>query len=219
MLRASAFVPVLFLAEGSGAAAGAVLARLQDWLDATRTLDCRFEQRFVSESLGSVARETGRLRLERPGRMRWDYDEPDPKVAVVRGDRTLLYLPEERQLVVGKLSDVEGMLPGLLAGQRPLRELFHASLVEAAGQGRGSAWKLRLEPRQPSEGVRAVLLTLHPRDHGIVAVEVVDSSGGRTEYVFRRIQRNRPVDARVFEFVPPEGTTVTAAEPGVVGSD
>ncbi len=221
--RAAALVPVFLLTAGSGVAvaapdAGVALARLQDWLDATRTLDCRFEQRFVSESLGSVVRETGRLRLLRPGRMRWDYDAPDPKVAVVKGDRTLLYLPEERQLVVGRLSDVEGILPGLLAGDRPLRDLFHASLVEPGGQGSGSAWKLRLEPRQPSEGVRAVLLTLHPRDHGIVAAEVVDSSGSRTEYVFRRVQRNRSVDVRVFDFTPPEGTSVTPAEIGVVES-
>lgn len=202
---------LLAAVSGSPAAApdaGEILARFQHWLDTTRTLDCRFEQRLVSESLGAAVRETGRLRLERPGRMRWDYDDPDPKVALVRGDRTLLYLPEERQLVVGRLSDVEGILPALLAGNRPLRDLFHASVVERGDGERGGGWTLRLAPRRASAGVRAVLLALHPRDHGVVAAEVVDSSGGRTEYIFRRVRRNRAMDPEVFEFTPPEGTEV-----------
>ncbi len=196
----------------SGAAvfpeARAAAAGLQAWLDGTRTLDCRFEQRLVSGALGAGLAESGRLRVERPGRMRWDYDPPDPKVALVREERTFLYLPDEGQYLIGELSESEGILPDLLAGRGRLEELFEVSLAKEGDAARTRPWRLRLVPRRAAAGVEELLLSLDGRDFAILAAEVVDGSGSRTEYAFRRVRRNRPFPAGVFEFTPPPGTEV-----------
>ena len=76
----------------------AVVAGFQAWLDGTQTLDMRFEQSLVSSALGTTATETGRMYLERPGKLRWDYLDPEKKVALLLGERTALYLEDERQI-------------------------------------------------------------------------------------------------------------------------
>ena len=58
-------------------------AGFQAWLSGTSTLDVRFRQNLVSAALGTTATESGRLYLERPGKLRWDYLDPERKVALV----------------------------------------------------------------------------------------------------------------------------------------
>jgi outer membrane lipoprotein carrier protein len=188
-----------------------VAAGLQSWLDGTRDLEARFEQTLVSGALGSGAVETGRLIVDRPGRMRWDYLEPERKIALVEGDSTRLYLEEDRQLWRGRLSDADGYLPELFASDRRLAELFRPELAGGPREGRGAAYRLRLVPRQASESFEQVELTLRPPDFAIEAVELLDAAGNRVRYRFRDLRRNRGVPASAFVFEPPSGTEIMAA--------
>jgi outer membrane lipoprotein carrier protein len=188
-----------------------IAARLQSWLDGTRDLEARFEQTLVSGALGSGVVESGRLIVDRPGRMRWDYLEPERKVALVEGDSTRLYLAEDRQLWRGRLSDAEGYLPELLASERRLAELFRPELASSVREGRGEVYRLRLVPRQASEAFEQVELTLRPPEFAIEAVELLDAAGNRVRYRFRDLRRNRGVPASAFVFEPPSGTEIMAA--------
>jgi outer membrane lipoprotein carrier protein len=178
-------------------------ARLQAWLDGTRDLEARFEQTLVSGALGSGAVETGRLIVERPGRMRWDYLQPERKVAIVEGDSTRLYLEEERQLWRGRLADAEGYLPELLASERRIGEVFRAELAGPA--------RLRLVPRRATDAFERIELTLRPPDFAIEAVELLDAAGNRVRYRLSDLRRNRGVPASAFVFEPPPGTEIMAA--------
>ena len=80
------------VATDPGAEKATVLAGLQAWLDGTSTLDMRFRQSLVSSALGTTANESGRMYLECPGKLRWDYLDPEKKVALLLGERTALYL-------------------------------------------------------------------------------------------------------------------------------
>ena len=52
--------------------------------------------------------------MKRPGRMRWDYEDPERKIALIEGTETRLYLEEDQQLWEGRLDDTEAFLPDLL---------------------------------------------------------------------------------------------------------
>lgn len=196
LLTAGAVLPA------APAEASEMLAGLQRWLAGTRDLRADFRQELVSGSLGAAVAERGRLVLSRPGRMRWDYRSPERKVALVEGDRTLLYLAEDRQAYEGSLADTGGLLPVLLAGTRPLAELFRAERVP------GDGMLLRLVPRGSEESFEQVTLRLRPGDFAIERAEVVDRTGNRVVYSFSKLERNRGVDASVFRFTPPPGTDI-----------
>jgi outer membrane lipoprotein carrier protein len=215
VLRACAISLVLAATPAAGAAsplgagtqnAAAALGKLQGWIDGTKDLECRFEQTLVSGALGSGITESGKLYLLRPGRIRWDYDDPDRKTALLLGNRTTLYLPEERQLVQGTLEADQAALPELLAGSARLDEIFEATL---AAPSVGSAEvRLRLVPRKRPEGVSEVILSLRPPEHSIEGAEVLDGMGNRTSYRFRGVRRNRGLEPSLFRFEPPAGTAI-----------
>jgi outer membrane lipoprotein carrier protein len=208
---------VLTLMLTSGAAAAAppsieteaaeVLARLQQWLDGTRDLRGRFVQTLVSGALGTGLEETGRFYVLRPGRMRWDYLEPERKVALVHGDSTRLYLAEDAQLWEGPLEE-DALLTTLLTGTEPLAALFEATLVAAPDRRGRGAYRLRLLPRGESDAFREVVLELRPADLALEAADVLDSAGNRMEYRFYELERNTGLTASAFHFEPPAGTEV-----------
>jgi len=131
-------LPSLSVGASPGPEAATVLAGLQAWLEGTRDLEGRFEQSLASGALGAGLAESGRFFLRRPGRMRWDYLEPERKVALIEGDQTRLYLEEEGQLWEGRLED-GALLATLLAGSEPLDEVFQASLLDPPEGGGGGA--------------------------------------------------------------------------------
>ena len=146
---------LLALAAASGAPSAAgpdapeALAGLQRWLDGTRQLQCNFVQELLSGALGSGLKESGRLYIARPGRMRWDYLEPERKVALIDGQRTTLYVEEDRELVRGRLDGEGELLPALLVGEGRLAGLFSAELLAVSAAG----VELRLVPLRAGEAV------------------------------------------------------------------
>ena len=114
--------------------AAAVVERIQEWLDGTRDMEARFEQTMTSGALGTGVEESGRMYLQRPGRMRWDYLEPEKKVALIHGDSTRLYLEEDQQLWEGRLES-GSLLTMLLADAQPIATLFDAELLDTPGRG------------------------------------------------------------------------------------
>jgi outer membrane lipoprotein carrier protein len=185
-----------------------VLAGLQRWLDGTRDLECRFEQTLVSGALGSGIREMGRLYLKRPGKMRWEYTRPDPKVAILNDGVALLYLPEDRQLIRGDDDWSSSPLLLLLGGAGRLGELFRAELVAApAGSGAGTH-RLRLVPRDRGQSFEEVIVTVAASDFAIAEAEVLDDAGNRMHYRFRSAKRNRGIDDDRFVLDPPPNTEI-----------
>ncbi len=69
--------------------ATAEVRRIQDYLNGLSTIEARFVQ---VTSKGAMAR--GRLWLQRPGRLRFDYDPPVP-ILIVSDGETLLFKDEE----------------------------------------------------------------------------------------------------------------------------
>jgi len=185
----------------------AVVGRLQAWLDATKELEGRFEQTLASGALGTGLEEAGRFYLHRPGRMRWDYLEPERKVALIEGQTTRLYLEEDAQLWEGRLED-GGLLAALLAGGEPVEAAFEAELLAGPRQSGDGTYRLQLVPRTQADGFRHVTLTLREPEFAIQEAEVLDGAGNRMLYRFSRLRRNGGLPEGAFRFEPPPGTEV-----------
>ena len=202
------FVALVLVAGAPVVARAEVVAGLQTWLDGTSTLDMRFRQSLVSGAFGTTATESGRLYLERPGRLRWDYLDPEKKTALLLGDRTVLYLEEERQMIRGRLSGEQGLFPRLLAGRDRVDGLFSADLVATPSTGGRGVYRLRLLPKGDHGAVAEVTLTLRPPAFSIEGAELLDETGNRTTYAFSDVRRNRGLPEGLFAFEPPPGTEV-----------
>jgi outer membrane lipoprotein carrier protein len=210
---------VLFLLVGSvpvrGEEAGAteqIVQRLQSAYCGLDTLQADFSQSLHSLALAAPQRESGILYVRRPSRMRWEYTEPDHKLAVVDGERTWLYIPEEGQVFVGSLAELRrgGALGWLLGDGMDLRRDFVVRAV-LDEDGKALADSLSLVPRQPSEEFESIELTLAKNDLPRRIV-VHGAAGDVMEYRLRRVRTGLALEDALFEFRPPEGVEVIPVE-------
>lgn len=179
------------------------------WMEQTRTLEGRFEQVLLSSALGAGPSEKGRVYLERPGRVRWEYEDPEPKTAMVMDGRTLVYLPADHQLLRGKL-EPGSILPRLLAGGTALREAFELAVVE--GETRSDRARIALSPRGPSEEVVEAVVTVRTGTGELLEADITDAAGNRMRYRFTGWRRNRALPEGVFSFEPPPGTEIVEVD-------
>ena len=195
---------VLWLATAPSAVAGQadeLLDDFQRWLDQTRDLSGQFEQELLSGAMGTGIEESGRWFVRRPGQLRFDYRRPETKVAVVNGTETLLWIEADAYAERGTLDGQNDLLVALLAGDRPLRELFVPGIdIEPVRRGRV---RLRLVPILGEEAFTELILTVPEDGAGLDAVEVLDAAGNRMLYRFPRLRRNTGVPADLFDFTPP----------------
>ena len=183
------------------------IARVQSWLDGADTLSGAFEQTLVSGALGGDVAESGRLWIRRPGSMRWDYEIPERKIAIVRDGKTLLYHEGERQAIEGTLEQGGGVLLSLLAGDRPLTALFAAGPEReddpVAPRG---ADIVRLRPREADGTFESVALVVRRKTGAILSARVRDAAGNVMDYDFPDLRRNADLPPGTFEFRVPDGT-------------
>lgn len=166
-----------------------------------RGLAAEFEQVYQAEG-GRARRESGRLFLARPRRMRWEYPG---KLFIVNGRDVWFYVAADREAThadAGAVSDAR--FPFLfLLGQTSLRRAFRSiTMVEQSGETR----TLRLLPRSSAD-VRELFLDVTV-DGMILRVRMTDASGARSEISLNNVRENYVAPADAFQFTPPPGVTV-----------
>jgi outer membrane lipoprotein carrier protein len=185
--------------------AGLALARRVDQRQAAvRDLTARFEQRYRSGALGRELVERGTLAIRRPGRMRWEYREPERKTFVSDGRTFYFYVPADRQVIVRQTSGERGLTARLLSGEGGLVSQFEVGLEASPGPG---LQRLRLVPREPDPDVERVYLDVDAQAR-IVGLELFDAQGNRSRFRFEELKENVGLGEGPFRFEIPAGVEV-----------
>ncbi|HEV7375459.1 MAG TPA: outer membrane lipoprotein carrier protein LolA [Pyrinomonadaceae bacterium] len=172
-----------------------------------RGLAAEFEQTYNAPGMRE-RRERGRLVLQRPRRMRWEYDPKPGKLFIVNGRDVWFYVPADREAIHADANNVsDARFPFLfLLGQTNLsREFRSITLVENDGQAETRT--LHLLPRNASSGLREISLEVYP-DGRILKVKLSDEAGAISEVTLTKVRENFIAPADAFEFHPPPGVTV-----------
>jgi outer membrane lipoprotein carrier protein len=195
----------------SDAGLDAVLQRLQATCAATQDLSAHFTQIVTNRSLGAVREGSGQFQLKRPGKMRWEYEKPEPRLFVTDGTRLWDYSPVDKQVRVQELGQAfASRLPlAFLAGDCQIRREFTATLVEnAATRAQPSLKILDLTPRQPEAGVARMLLEVDLKSGLVDRATLFDAAGNTTVIELSQVKRNAGLEDRTFQFTPPAGVMV-----------
>lgn len=189
--------------------AGGVLACVQQRYGALRDLSARFVQESRMATLGRPRRRTGRILFQASGRMRWEYDPPDRQLMVSDGTTFWFYRPDQKQVVIQKISQA-------FARQTPLLFLFgkgdfaaeftwdDAELQPAAG----GAVRIEMRPRTEAPDLVRLTLEVIIGECRLAASAVEDAFGNRTRLEFSEERGNAGLDAALFRFKIPAGTEV-----------
>src|ERR1700712_3356027 len=94
-------------------------AALQRKYDGIKDFSADFTHVYAGGVLKKQITEKGHLLVKKPGKMRWDYSEPEPKQFVSDGVKMYSYIPQDKQVIVATVpADDEATTPTLvLAGK------------------------------------------------------------------------------------------------------
>ncbi len=106
-----------------------LIARLQQKYEALESFSADFEQMF--QGGGVQLRESGIVKMKKPGKMYWEYQQPTPKLFIADGKKSYFYLPQDKQVIVSDLDLENASTPLLfLVGKGKIQEDFQVELEE-----------------------------------------------------------------------------------------
>ena len=196
-------VACVFGAAAPPAAGADGLAQLKTFHETTKSGKVTFQQAVSAKGQTTMRESAGTFSFQRPGKFRWVYEKPFEQVIVGDGDRVWIYDKDLNQVTVRKFDRALGSTPAaLLAGGAALDANF---VLTDAGSRDGLDY-VEAKPRTQDTGFEQVKIGLAanlPR-----AMELRDTFGNVTTLRFGAFERNTPLDAGQFKFVPPPGADV-----------
>ena len=155
-----------------------------------------FRQTYLPTGFDRGEEETGRVALDLPRCVRWDYDDPYPKSFLLCGEQLWSWNPGEP---VGHLYDLDQSQPGLdllLLAVDDLKGRYTATVQSAGGSSRVS-----LTPKQGATNALRDAAILLDGDRRVRELTYRDAEGNRTTFKFSGRQ---DAGARA-SFEPPAG--------------
>jgi outer membrane lipoprotein carrier protein len=159
---------------------------------------------------GMSRNETGKLWLKKPGKMRWEYQQPREKLFVTDGSTAYFYVPgdqQARRAPVKKLDDLRSPLRYLLGKTKLQKEFDGLDFAPKVAPLAPGNIVLHGQPRSMAGRVTDVVLEIAPENR-IVRIIVEEVDGSTTEFRFANIAENVSVDDARFHFTPPAGVQV-----------
>jgi outer membrane lipoprotein carrier protein len=218
-MRSLSFVPALVLIAISAVAqtpalppAQEVAAALQKKYDSVRD----FTADFVHDSEGGLLRkkqtERGAVQVKKPGKMRWDYKTPEPKVFVSDGRRIYLHVPADNQVIISPVPESDQATTAVLflVGKGSLTRDFTVSYTDG---GAADTYALRLQPRLPERDYDWLQIIVDRKTLQIRSLSAADAQGGRSTFQFSNYKENVGLTDKTFEFKIPRGADVTTNAP------
>jgi outer membrane lipoprotein carrier protein len=183
------------------AALDGLLRGVEGRYNKAKTLQVAFHEDYTP--LGRPRRsESGTLMLRKPGRMRWDYDQPKGKLFVADGKSLWLFTPAENRAEKMKLQESDDMraplafLLGKLNFQKEFRNL------QAKPEGAGT--RITAEPKTDNLPYSAVEFVISP-ERQIKEVKVTGFDRSILEFRFDQEKVDPALNDKLFQFQVPKG--------------
>jgi outer membrane lipoprotein carrier protein len=185
-----------------------IFAGVQKRYARVQTLRADFTQVFRG---ARTVRESGVLTLKKPGRMRWDYRDPQSKMFLSDGKKTYLYYPARNSVMVEAVResrDPRAPFMFLLGNSRLQRAFSSVRFAQEVPSSLENMVVLRLTPQKPIENLDAILVECNRKDFSLSRITLAYASGDRSDFLLSNIVENAPVPDDTFSFTPPPGVKV-----------
>jgi len=185
-----------------------LLATVEARYNHAKTLEVVFQEQYTRQGEPHRA-EGGRLQLRKPGKMRWDYTQPQGKLFLCDGKYLYLYTPADNRAQRMKLKETEDMraplafLLGKLHFEREFRNLL--------GRSDGGNWRITAEPKTDDLPYKAVEFVA-AQDGRIEEVKVTSYDQAVLDFHFDREKVDPPLSAGLFQFQLPPGAQLTEGD-------
>jgi outer membrane lipoprotein carrier protein len=169
-----------------------------------------FQQTTIIESEARRASASGMIAYQRPGKMRWEYQEPDPQLLVTDGNTLWLYDPLLENVTIQDLAVVtDGTALAFLLGAGELTDDFTQRRMQKSLLDSDKSWKvLELVPNREKSAIEFLQLGVDSESGNLEALLFKDNSGSVRIIEFEALSYNVEFSEGFFSFEIPPGMEV-----------
>ena len=194
-----------------------VVKQLQARYEKTKDLQADFSQKTKIEGFERPVTSAGKVYIKKPGRLRWDYLDPAIEQIYVNQDDVKVYVPEHKQVLVGKLTQMAASKAPLelLQGASKLDESFEIEPTTGKDRGVGGTPLITLIPKskeqESPQNLQKIIVEVFPKTHYIRTVSLHEVSGNVAVFEFSNLKPNLGLGNEVFDFKTPSDAEVVRA--------
>ncbi len=175
---------------------------LQTKLNSIRSMTASFKQ-VVKAKERVVSRSSGTMALERPGRFRWQTQEPMKQLMIADGQRIWVYDTDLEQVSVKKQQKGLGGTAALfLSGYDDT--VTRDFLVSQSGSGENTVFDLK--SKSAKANFQRIKLIFH--QNALTGLVLYDQLGQVTTVQLSQTKLNPRLATNLFKFKPPKGVDV-----------
>jgi outer membrane lipoprotein carrier protein len=194
-----------------------VVKQIQARYEKTKDLQADFSQKTTIEGFERPVTSSGKVYIKKPGRLRWDYLDPANEEIYVNQDDVKVYVPEHKQVLVGKLTQMAASKAPLelLQGAAKLDESFDVEPTRGKERGVGGLRRITLIPKakdqESTRGVQRIVVEVFPKTYFIRTVSLHEMSGNVATFEFSALKPNVGLGNEIFDFKAPADVEVVKA--------
>ena len=194
-----------------------VVKQIQARYEKTKDLQADFVQTTKIEGFERPVTSSGRVYIKKPGRLRWDYLDPATEQIYVMQDDVKVYVPEHKQVLVGKLTQMAASSAPLelLQGAGKLDESFDIQPTTGKERGTGGIRLITLLPKdkehESTRNLQRIVVEVFPKTYFLRTVSLHEISGNVATFEFSSLKPNQGLGNEVFDFKAPSDVEVVKA--------
>jgi len=208
IIRPALLLALLFLsalAVGAQSELDRLISALQTKYNKISTLSADFSQVHTSRDQ-SERRESGRLLLKKPGKMKWNYTAPEEKHFISDGKWLYEYVPAEKTVTRSSIKETGDMRApfAFLLGQGDLRHEFRRIEFAKESPVKAGNKVLRMLPRHLQD-FDELRVEFDPNTFQIERLSIIEPDRDRSDFIFSNVKENVPAPSAEFVFKAPPG--------------
>ncbi len=182
--------------------------KIQKAYDSIKDIRGRFIQKSYIKDLKRTDTYSGEFFIKAQ-KMKWEYKGDKPQIVYISGDQIIIYQVKEKQAIKAKFDrDTYGQAPiSLLGGFGNIKDEFNIS-TKTETRNHDTEQRLLLKPKKPMGNIVSIEITLSDKEFPIESIIIFDSMSNRIEIQLTDVRTNTGLKDGIFNFSPPEGTTV-----------
>ncbi|MES2998809.1 MAG: outer membrane lipoprotein chaperone LolA [Pseudomonadota bacterium] len=175
--------------------------QLENLLNRLQSLRANFTQ-TVMDGRGQILQKTsGQMTLQRPGRFRWQVEQPNRQLLIADGKHIWFYDIDLQQIMIQKQQMMTANSPAALLSDSPKNLTKHFTIVFLK-----SAQNFYLLPRDKNALFRSIILVF--QQDRLREMRLSDKLGQQTVIDFSQVELNPSISPQTFHFIFPKDKNI-----------
>ena len=195
-------MPALIVSQLFALEASEIIGKTIEKYRNMNTFYTEFEQEYCDEDAGICQRFEGKTYYMKPNFFRMEIQDPN-QIYVGDSMSLWIYMPEEKRAVRQALTQMPFQI-----SPDALFENYEEDFISSLAGEDDTHYEIILEPRDETDIYRRLKVRISKETFEIAGISVTDESGIESKFEFTKVEINRKIDRKIFQFKPPKGVQV-----------